>query len=123
MKIKILKTESEYNEACERIYELIHSTEKEILPESNEGEEIDLLSLLVEDYEKRMNHRLKSTDAIEAIKIRMKERHLKQVDLIKFIGNKSTVSKILRKQRSLTLDMVKTLSKELDIPVETLVGY
>jgi len=51
MKNKILKTEQEYNEACERIYSLIHSSENSIEPNSPEGEELDLLSLLVEKYE------------------------------------------------------------------------
>ncbi len=48
MKTKILKTEEEYNEACERIYTLINSTDKAIEPDSLEGEEMELLSLLVE---------------------------------------------------------------------------
>ena len=48
MKTRILKTEQQYNEACERIYNLINSTENQIEPNSAEGEEIELLSLLVE---------------------------------------------------------------------------
>jgi HTH-type transcriptional regulator/antitoxin HigA len=48
---KILKTEQEYNEACERIYTLISGNENAIEPESPEGEELELLSLLVEKYE------------------------------------------------------------------------
>ena len=51
MKTKILKTEQEYNEACKRIYSLINSSENAIEPDSPEGEEIELLSLLVENYE------------------------------------------------------------------------
>jgi len=51
MKTKILKTEQEYNEACKRIYSLINSSENPIEPDSSDGEEIELLSLLVEKYE------------------------------------------------------------------------
>jgi HTH-type transcriptional regulator/antitoxin HigA len=51
MKTKILKTEPEYNNACERIYMLINSSPNAIEPESPEGEEIELLSLIVENYE------------------------------------------------------------------------
>lgn len=51
MKTKILKTEQEYNEACERIFQLINSSENPIEPNSPEGEEVELLSLLVENYE------------------------------------------------------------------------
>ncbi len=39
MKTKILKTEQEYNEACERIYSLINSSDNAIEPDSPEGEE------------------------------------------------------------------------------------
>jgi HTH-type transcriptional regulator/antitoxin HigA len=52
MKTEILRTENEYNETCERIYSLINSTEKLIEPDSPEGEELELLSLLVEKYER-----------------------------------------------------------------------
>ncbi|MEI6140637.1 MAG: XRE family transcriptional regulator [Mariniphaga sp.] len=52
MKTKILRTEKEYNEACERIYSLINSTENLIEVDSPEGEELELLSLLVEKYER-----------------------------------------------------------------------
>ncbi len=56
MKTKILKTEQAYNEACERIYQLINSSENPIEPNSPEGEEVELLSLLVENYEQERSH-------------------------------------------------------------------
>jgi HTH-type transcriptional regulator / antitoxin HigA len=55
MKTKIIKTEQEYNAACERIYNLIHSSETPIDPKSPEGEEMKILSLLVENYEQEQN--------------------------------------------------------------------
>ena len=57
MQTKILKTEEEYNEACERIYQLINNSEDAIEPDSPEGEEMELLSLLVEKYEQE-NHQM-----------------------------------------------------------------
>lgn len=51
MNTKIIKTEKEYNEACARIYKLMNSSENPIEPDSAEGEELELLSLLVEKYE------------------------------------------------------------------------
>jgi HTH-type transcriptional regulator/antitoxin HigA len=56
MKTKILKTEQAYNEAFKRVYRLIHSTENAIEPYSVEGEEIELLSLLIEKYEQETHH-------------------------------------------------------------------
>lgn len=43
--------ETEYNEAYDRIYNLINRSENAIDPDSPEGEEIELLSMLVEKLE------------------------------------------------------------------------
>ena len=51
MKTKIIKTEKEYDQACARINSLINSFDKPIDPNSTMGEEVELLSLLVEKYE------------------------------------------------------------------------
>lgn len=51
MKIQIIKTEQEYNEACARIYSLINSSEDPIELDSPEGKELDFLAILVEKYE------------------------------------------------------------------------
>ena len=77
MKIKILKTEQEYEDTCDRIYTLIHSTEKAIEPDSPEGEELELLSFLVEKYEQE-HYPVDAPDPIEAIKFRMDQMSLKQ---------------------------------------------
>ena len=91
MKTKILKTEQEYNEACERIYELIHSSENSIEPDSPEGEEMELLSLLVEKYEQE-NYRLEAPSPIESIKFRMEQMNLNQNDIAPLFGGKTRVS-------------------------------
>jgi len=67
MKTKILKTDNEYKEASERIYNLINGTENQIEPNSPEGEEMELLSLLVENYEQE-HFPIEAPNPIEAIK-------------------------------------------------------
>jgi len=51
MEIELLKTAQEYGDAYYRIYTLINNTENAIEPDSPEGEELELLTLLVEKYE------------------------------------------------------------------------
>lgn len=51
-----LKTELEYNEACKRVYFLMHSTEEAIEPDSPEGKELEYLTSLIEKYEQE-NHK------------------------------------------------------------------
>ncbi|MDF1570695.1 MAG: helix-turn-helix domain-containing protein [Bacteroidales bacterium] len=121
MKTKILKTEQDYNAACELIYKLMHSTENSIEPDSPEGEEIEILSLLVEKYEQE-HHRMDAPDPIAAIKFRMEQMDLKQQDVAPLFGGKTRVSEILNGKRTLTLKMITLLNRYLGIPLESLIS-
>lgn len=120
MKTKILKTEQEYDKACERVYRLINSTENAINPNSVEGEEIELLSLLIEKYEEE-HHQMDAPDPIEAIKFRMEQMNLRQADIAPLFGGKTRVSEVLNGKRELTLKMIILLNRYLGIPLESLV--
>ena len=121
MRTKILKTEQEYNQACKRMYSLMNSTANDIEPESPEGEELELLSLLVEKYEME-HHLLGAPDPVEAIKFRMEQMNLKQTDIAPLFGGKTRVSEVLHRKRSLTLKMITLLNRYLGIPLESLVS-
>lgn len=121
MKTKILKTEQEYNETCERIYTLINSTKNQIEPNTPEGEELELLSLLVEKYEQE-DYTLEAPNPIDAIKFRMEQMNLKQVDITPLFGGKTRVSEVLHGKRPLTLKMITLLNRYLGIPLESLVN-
>lgn len=121
MKIKILKTEQEYNEVCERIYSLINSSTNTIEPDSSKGEEMELLSLLVEKYEQE-HHQMEAPEPIEAIKFRMEQMNLKQADIAPLFGGKTRVSEVLNGKRVLTLKMITLLNRYLGIPLESLVS-
>lgn len=121
MKTKLLKTEQEYNEACERIYTLIHSTENAIAPDSAKGEEIQLLSLLVEKYEQE-HYPVEAPNPVDAIRFRMEQMRLKQADIAPLFGGPTRVSEVLNGKRSLTLKMITLLNRYLGIPLESLVS-
>ncbi|MEI6049244.1 MAG: helix-turn-helix domain-containing protein [Bacteroidota bacterium] len=121
MQNKIIKTEQEYNETCERIYSLIHSSENSIEPNSPEGEELDLLSLLVEKYEQE-HYPVEAPNPIEAIKFRMEQMNLKQADIAPLLGGKTRVSEVLNGKRALTLRMITLLNRYLGVPLESLVA-
>ena len=121
MKTKILKSEQDYNEACEKIYSFIHSSEKAIEPDSPGGEELELLSLLVEKYEQE-HHNLAAPNPVEAIKFRMDQMNLKQKDIAPLFGGETRVSEVLHGRRNLTLKMITLLNRYLGIPLESLVG-
>jgi HTH-type transcriptional regulator / antitoxin HigA len=116
MNLQLIKTENDYKIALSRLENLFDA---EIgTPESDEA---DLLGLLVDDYEKK-HYPIVAPDPIEAIKIRMEEMHLKQVDLSLEIGGQNRVSEVLNKKRKLTVDMIRNLTKRLNLSSELLIN-
>jgi HTH-type transcriptional regulator/antitoxin HigA len=51
----------------------------------------------------------------------MEQLGYRSSDLAELIGYKSRVSEILHKKRKLTIEMIRTLSKKLNIPAEILI--
>ena len=116
MKIKVLKTEDEYNQAIERLEDIFDSP-----ADTPEGDEAELLTILIEKYEDE-HYPIESPDPIEAIKFRMEQMGMNQKDLAAIIGYKSRVSEIFSRKRKLTLKMIKNLHDKLNIPYESLIG-
>ena len=104
-KIKVIKTEQDYQEALKLLEELIG---RDPDPESAEGEQLSLLSTLIQDYESKA-FPATLPNPIEAIKFRMDQADLKPADLIPYLGSRSRVSEILSGKRQLTIDMVRAL--------------
>lgn len=88
---------------------------------SDDGKLLDTLVILIEAYEKRKGWELPAPEnPVEVIKTRMEDLGLKQADLIKAMGDKSVVSKVLSGTRKLTYSMVTPLSQLLKVPAELL---
>jgi len=115
MKLKVIKTKKDYNEALDRLEKIFDAK-----PGTAKGDELDLLSLLIDQYEKE-HFPIEAPDPIEAIKFRMEQLGMKQTDLANTIGFKSRVSEVLNKKRKLTLDMIRKLHEELNIPTSILI--
>ena len=116
MEIKPIKTDKDYDKALERLELIFDAT-----PNSKEGDEAEILSLLIDNYESK-NHPIGPPDPIEAIIIRMEEMNLKQKDLVGVIGGKSRVSEILNKKKRLTVEMIRELERILHISASVLVN-
>ncbi len=116
MEIKPIKTESDYIRALKRLEIIFHA---EI--GTAESDEADILGLLIDEYEKKQ-YPIEAPDPIEAIKIRMEEMQLKQIDLVNEIGGKSRVSEILNKKRKLTVEMIRKLTTRLNLSPELLIN-
>jgi len=116
MNIKPIKTDIDYRKALTRLEVIFDAP-----IESKEGDEAEILSLLIENYENE-HFAIEAPDPIEAIKIRMEELNLRQKDLIGVIGGKSRVSEILNRKKKLTVDMIRELEKMLQISASVLVN-
>lgn len=104
----------EHERALERIEELFTAK-----PGTPDGDELELLLLLVETYEAK-EYPIDLPDPIEAIRFRMEQANLKQKDLVPILGSKGKVSEVLNGKRELSLTMIRKLVSELGIPAEVL---
>src|SRR5512133_1797008 len=109
MNIKLIRTEDEYQKALKRLEKLFDAK-----PGTPESDEADILGLMVDEYEKK-HYQIDAPDPIEAIKIRMEEMQLKQVDLSDAFGGKNRVSEVLNRKRKLTLEMIRNLTERLNL--------
>ena len=113
--IKLIKTEEDY-EAALTLAESLFDSE----PDTPEGDKLELIVTLIEIYEKK-HFPIENPSPLEAIKFRMEQLNLTPTDLIPIIGSKSKVSEILSGKRTLSLNMIRRLSSELNIPAEVLI--
>jgi len=116
MDIKVLKTEEDYTEALKRLEEVFHAP-----IDSNEGDEADLLAVLVEKYEDE-HYPIEAPDPIEAIKFRMEQLNMTNKELAEVIGYKSRVSEVFSRKRKLSLKMIRNLHDKMKIPYESLIA-
>jgi HTH-type transcriptional regulator/antitoxin HigA len=116
MDIRPIKTEEDYEKSLEIIEKYWGSSEN-----SKEGEKLDILLVLVEDYENKY-YPISAPDPIDAIRFRMEQLGLRRKDLEPFIGSRGRVSEIFSKKRTLSLKMIKKLHNNLNIPLESLVN-
>ena len=117
IKIKVIKTEKDYEEALRLVEDLMR---RDPDSDSEEGEQLGLLSTLIQDYEAKVFPEQLPVP-IDAIKFRMEQAGLSPGDLIPYLGSRSRVSEILSGKRQLTLEMVRALEAGLGIPAKVLI--
>ena len=115
MDIKLIKTEEEYQVALEQLDKVFDAAEG-----SPDSDQADILALLIDEYE-NIHYPIEAPDPIEAIKIRMEEMQLKQKDIAAALGGKNRASEILNRKRKLTVDMIRKLTKSLNLSASLLI--
>src|SRR5688572_6500567 len=87
---KVIKSDTDYKAALAKIDALM-----DLDPDAGttEGDELELLALLVSDYEGRTFPRA-AVDPIAAMLFRMEQQNLTPRDLLPYIGSRSKVSEV-----------------------------
>lgn len=115
MEIKPIKTEKDYDLALERVNILFDAK-----PNTNEGDELDILVTLIEKYE-LIHYQIPEPDPIEAIKFMMEQNGITDADLGVILNSRSRVSEIFKRKRALTIKQIRVLTEVLHIPASTLI--
>ena len=118
MKLKLIKNEPDYAAAMARLSALMA-----IDPEAGSASEneLDLLALVIEDYERKIVPPV-VPDPVEAILFRLDQAGLTRKDLIPYIGSAPKVSEVLARKRPLSLTMIRRLHQGMGIPADVLIG-
>jgi HTH-type transcriptional regulator/antitoxin HigA len=115
IKVRPIRSEEDYEAVLAEIDELMDAA-----PGTPRGDRLDVLVTLVEAYEAR-NWAIELPDPVEAIRVRMEHKNLRQVDLVPMIGSRGRVSEVLARKRDLTLPMIRRLAKGLDLGADVLI--
>lgn len=104
MNYRIIKTEAQYNEYCDRLHELV------IDKSTRDSEDVELLTLLIEKWDSE-NIKLSDFDPVQLIKELMKQNGLNASDLGDILNlSKGTISKMLNYQKGLSKETIRNLA-------------
>ncbi|MCX7109264.1 MAG: transcriptional regulator [Proteobacteria bacterium] len=111
--LKPLRNETDYRAALDEAERLWDAPE-----DSPEADSLELLALLIEDYESR-NYPIADPDPIDFLIHAIEARGMDAEDLEPFIGGR--VDEVLNRVRPLSLDMIRNLTEGLHLPAEVLI--
>ena len=115
--IRPLRSEADYEAAVDEIERYFDRPPK---PGSPDADRFDLLSLVVEDYE-RERWPIDPPYPVDAIRYGMEMRGLTQADLGRLLGSRQRASDILSRRRPLTMRMAWKLHRDWGISAEALI--
>ena len=110
---RIIRNDQELERYTDALFELTALEN----PTATQVEAIELLTLLVERYEKE-HYPIPKADAVTVVKFLLEHQGLSQKDLIPQFGNESAVSMFLSGKRKLTLKQLRNVSARFKLPVD-----
>ena len=115
--LKPIRTNKQYEEALAQAYSLM---QKDIKPNSGASDELEILSILIKEYEQK-RFPIPRPKPLEAIRFRLEQMDITEVELSRILGHRSRKSEILSGKRKLNLTMIRKLHDRLRIPADVLI--
>jgi HTH-type transcriptional regulator / antitoxin HigA len=118
MDVRPIHNERDYDWA---VREVARYFEAEPAPGTADGDRFEVLSTLIKaDEDKRFA--MRHGDPVDVLHFAIKSMGKSQVQLANLIG-RNRASEILNRVRPLTLEMIRTISKEWNIPIGALTAH
>lgn len=118
MDVRPLHTEADYEWALREVERYFDDPPE---PGTPEADRFDVLSVLIEKYEDS-HHGMPDADPIAVLHFAIDSMGRSQADLARIIGSRARASEVLNRKRRLTLDMIRAISAEWKLPIDTLTG-
>lgn len=115
MRVKPIRTDEDHEAALKEIDRLWGTPDG-----TSDGDRLDVLATLVDAYERR-RYPIDTPDPIEAIQFRLDQEGKDVRALVGVIGSRSRVFEVMRRQRPLSLNMIRALHTHFGIPAEVLI--
>ena len=118
MNIHPIRTKADCRDAMQRIDAVWDAK-----PKSPDADELEVLSLLVEEYEKK-HVGMPKVDPVSLLLHVMEARQLTRKELERYIGSRARVAEVLNRVRPLFPEMIRRLAAGLELPADLLIaGY
>ena len=106
----VIKSREKYDEYCKILEDML------IKDEEQYEEEIELLTLLIENWDGKNISHSEIEDPVEILKALMEENGLKAKDLTDILGlSKGTISKILNYHKGMSKETIRKLSQHFKL--------
>jgi HTH-type transcriptional regulator / antitoxin HigA len=115
MDVRPLHNDQDYDWA---IREVTRYFEAEPAPGTADGDRFEVLTTLIKEYEDK-HFATRRGDPVEVLYFAIESMGRSQAELARLIG-RNRASEILNRVRPLTLDMIRTISREWNIPIDAL---
>ncbi|XOV91770.1 MAG: type II toxin-antitoxin system HigA family antitoxin [Bacteroidota bacterium] len=114
LKYKVIKSRDQYDEYCQILGKLIF----DINGDAEKDDEIELLTLLIEKYDKETSI-VSESDPVQLLKSLMNDHHLKAKDVVKILGvSKGLVSDILNYKKGFSKEVIRKLANHFKLDQE-----